>query len=380
MEPAHLALDNLTIRYQRADLPAIEDLSLEAHPGELLALLGPSGSGKSTTLRCIAGFLDPECGDVRLDGRSILALPPERRNAAFVFQQPTLFPHLSVAENVAFGLRMRGVGKAERMRRVEAALAAVQLADLGTRRPHQISGGQRQRVALARALITQPRLLLLDEPFSALDPELRDEMRALVRELQRGQAVTAVLVTHDQQEASMLADRIALLIEGRLQQIGPPDVFYRRPANLAVARFFGAQNFLAGTLDRDERTAFTSLGSLMLHHNSVAPGPVTLVIRPERVRLSPPDATPNGIAGRVQTHQFLGALHRYVVACARSGDMSSASAALNRTKITSNPEPVYLTVLTTDANYRAGDAVRVILPPEHIWALADHGDDHLADQ
>lgn len=345
--PTHLSLSNLTIAYGRADEPVVADVTLEAQPGELVALLGPSGSGKSTSLRCIAGFIEPQRGDVLLDDRSILGVAPERRETALVFQQPTLFPHLSVGDNVAFGLRMRGVERTERWQQAEHMLAAVQLEGFACRRPHQLSGGQRQRVALARALVTRPKVLLLDEPFAALDPELREEMRTLVCSLQRRQNLTAILVTHDQQEASMIADRIALLIDGRLQQFDAPEMFYRRPANLAVARFFGAQNFLPGTLAADKQTVATPLGPLTLQHNGVSPGPVTVVIRPEQVRLAGGDAA--GLQGCVREHQFLGALHRYAVAVG----------------------PVLLTVLTTVARFRIGDDVKVTLPAEHLWALPE---------
>lgn len=345
--PTHLSLSNLTISYGRDAEPVVADVTLDAQPGELLALLGPSGSGKSTSLRCIAGFIEPQHGDVLLGDQSLLGVAPERRETALVFQQPTLFPHLSVGENVAFGLRMRGVDRAERWRRAERMLQAVQLEGFAHRRPHQLSGGQRQRVALARALVTRPKVLLLDEPFAALDPELREEMRTLVRSLQREQNLTTVLVTHDQQEASVMADRIALLIDGRLQQLDSPEAFYQRPTNLAVARFFGAQNFLPGTLAGDKQTVDTSLGPLTLRQNTAPPGPVTVVIRPEQVRLD--EHTGAGWHGSVREHQFLGALHRYAVAVG----------------------PVLLMALTTAARFRIGDQVTVTLPPEHLWALPE---------
>lgn len=345
--PTHLSVSNLTIRYHQQAEPVVVDVTLAAQPGELLALLGPSGSGKSTSLRCIAGFIEPEHGSIHLNNQDVTGVAPERRGTALVFQQPTLFPHLSVGDNVAFGLRMRGVDRAERGRQAEHMLEAVQLDGFARRRPHQLSGGQRQRVALARALITQPRVLLLDEPFAALDPELREEMRVLVRGLQRQHNLTTLLVTHDQQEAAVMADRIGLLIEGRLQQLDSPEAFYQRPANLAVARFFGAQNFLTGTLAADKHTVATSLGPLTLRHNGVSPGPVTVVIRPEQVRLGDYDAA--GLHGSVRGHQFLGTLHRYSVAVG----------------------PVVLTALTTAAPFRIGDDVKVILPPEHLWALPE---------
>lgn len=351
MRSAQLALQNLTVRYRSDAPPAVADLSLEAAAGELLALLGPSGSGKSTTLRAIAGFAPVEPGGrIVIDGRSVAEQPPEQREAALVFQQPTLFPHLSVLDNVAFGLLMRCVERRAREQDAIRMLDAVQLTGYGRRRPYQLSGGQQQRVALARALVTQPRVLLLDEPFAALDPELRDEMRALVRGLQREHQLTTLLVTHDQQEASLMADRIALIIDGQLQQLGSPEEFYARPASLAVARFFGAQNFLEGTLDSDGRTVASAIGLLTIAQTAAAPGPVMVVVRPEHVALQPAGSgtlPPGVFAGTVRERQFLGTLYQHAVAVG----------------------PQQIVALGTAPLAAPGDAVWLHLPPERLWAL-----------
>jgi ABC-type Fe3+/spermidine/putrescine transport system ATPase subunit len=234
---ASLQLDAVTAGYGRTVV--LDRLSLDVAAGEFVSLLGPSGCGKTTALKVVAGLLAPTSGEVRIDGRPATGVPAERRGAAMVFQKPLLFPYLTVAENVAFGLKMRRVARDETGRRVEEALGLVQLAGFGTRRPRELSGGQEQRVALARALVTEPRVLLLDEPFSALDENLRVEMRSLVRRLQRRLRITTVCVTHDQREAAALADRIALVLDGRLRQVGPPRDFYTAPAAADVARFFG---------------------------------------------------------------------------------------------------------------------------------------------
>ncbi|MDP8974279.1 MAG: ABC transporter ATP-binding protein, partial [Actinomycetota bacterium] len=233
-EPAvstRLRLEDLSHRYPRTGEPALSGLSLAVEPGELVAFLGPSGCGKTTALKVIAGLLRPTSGDVLVDGRSVLDVPPEKRGAAMVFQKPLLFPHMSVEANVGFGLRMRNFSRGQIGRRVEAALRQVRMEGFADRRPGELSGGQQQRVALARALVTEPRLLLLDEPLSALDANLREEMRGLVKEMQREGGYTTVFVTHDQEEAVVLADRIAFLFEGRLQMYDKPQAFYDRPAS-----------------------------------------------------------------------------------------------------------------------------------------------------
>jgi ABC-type Fe3+/spermidine/putrescine transport system ATPase subunit len=217
----------------------LRDLSLAVDPGSLTALVGPSGCGKTTVLKVIAGLLAPAAGDVWFGTERMTSTVVEKRDIAMVFQKPLLFPHMSVAENVAFGLAMRGWPPARRRAAADDALRMVQLDGFADRRPRELSGGQEQRVTLARALVTQPRVLLLDEPLSALDENLRTEMRALVRELQRRLAITTIFVTHDQREACEIGDRVAILLDGRIAQAGPPRVFFTDPANEAVARFFG---------------------------------------------------------------------------------------------------------------------------------------------
>jgi len=242
-----LKLESLTKRFD-GGVVAVEDLSLEIERGEFLTLLGPSGCGKTTTLRMIAGFETPTAGRILLDDRDVTALAPQRRGFGMVFQNYALFPHLDVFENVAFGLKTRGVPKAEVRRRVEEALALVDLAGYGKRRVQELSGGQQQRVALARALAPEPPVLLLDEPLSNLDAALRERTRVELRALLERIGITAIFVTHDQEEAFALSDRIALMQGGRLQQVGTPEELYARPANPFVASFLGRANFLDATV------------------------------------------------------------------------------------------------------------------------------------
>ena len=277
-----LILRKLTREYTPG-VAAVRDLNITVNDGELMVLLGPSGCGKTTTLRMVAGLVQPTSGDVLFDGQSVLGLPPEKRGAVMVFQEHALFPFMNVGDNVAYGLKMRGVSRPDIRRRVAQALTAVQLAGSEERWPEQLSGGQKQRVALARALVVRPRLLLLDEPLSNLDRGLREELRQMVRNLQRESGISTLFVTHDQAEAVTIADRIAVMMNGSLRQVGRPSDFYEKPAGVDVARFFGAENFLPGVKQGSQ--AKTAIGVLEIPDSPLADGPVLLTVRPEAVEL-----------------------------------------------------------------------------------------------
>ena len=276
MSGAVVALTGVSKHF--GDTVAVTGLDVVVPAGSFTALLGPSGCGKSTTLAMLAGLLRPDTGDITVDGRSVVDVPAERSGAGLVFQKPLLFPHLTVEQNVAFGLRMRRTGRADTRRRVDSMLERMRLGGLGGRRVGELSGGQEQRVALARALVLEPAVLLLDEPFSQLDAALRAEMRALVKDLHTETGTTTVFVTHDQAEAVEIADTILLMLGGRAAGYGPPEMFYTAPPSLAAARFFGAGNEIPGTV-RGGR--FTAHG-LDLHRPCDLPdGPAVLVVRAE---------------------------------------------------------------------------------------------------
>ena len=287
-----LEVENLRKSYSHSEAAAVHRVSLSLGEGELLALLGPSGCGKTTTLRMIGGFEHPDEGRVLFEGVDITALTPEARGIGFVFQDYALFPHLSVTDNVKFGLRK--LPRAQAQARVDDMLRLVGLEDLGKRRPHQLSGGQQQRVALARALAVAPKLILLDEPFSNLDAKMRVETRQEVRKLLKSTGSAGILVTHDQEEALALADRIAVMDKGRVVQVGTPDEIYRNPVSEFVANFIGRSNIVQGTADgMNVQTAF---GNLPM--SRAANGAVQLAVRPEQIMLEPDPASAASIVGR----------------------------------------------------------------------------------
>jgi len=297
---------------------AVNDVTLEIARGSIFSLLGPSGCGKTTTLRLIAGFEQPSAGEVYIRGKRVTSIAPYRRDFSMVFQSYALFPHLSVAENVAFGLRMRRVPRGERATAVAGALDLVKLAALADRYPRQLSGGQQQRVALARAIVIKPAVLLLDEPLGALDKMLREEMQVELRGLQQRLGITAVFVTHDQEEALTLSDRVAVMRNGAIEQVGAPREIYDRPVNEFVAGFLGASNFLDGTvisLDAGIANVETACGRVSVATALAKIGAkVRVAVRPERVRMNASDG--EGVSARIRDIVYRGSATHYYMTTA----------------------------------------------------------------
>lgn len=298
---------------------AVDALSLTIEPGSMLALLGPSGCGKTTCLRMIAGLVQPTSGEIFIDGKRITGTPVHRRNIGMLFQNYALFPHMTVAENVAFGLEARRLPKAEIASRVSGALQLVQLGGYADRMPAQLSGGQQQRVALARCLVVEPALLLLDEPLGALDKGLRENMQVELRALQQRLGITTIMVTHDQDEALTLADRIAIMRGGRLEQLGSPAEVYQAPASRFVAGFIGVSNFFRGRVDRRDGQAgsVTTDSGIVLTIPDCPPGrdDVTVALRPEAIIIEPAASVdgPNRVVGTVEQVVYRGFIsHTYL--------------------------------------------------------------------
>lgn len=316
--PLSIELRSVTKRY--GDTVVVQEMNLQIRRGEFFSFLGPSGCGKTTTLRMIGGFEQPTSGSLYLDGKAIQGTPPYLRNVNTVFQSYALFPHMSIFDNVAFGLRMKRVSAAEVNSRVQEALATVKLKDMGTRKPGQLSGGQRQRVALARAIVNRPSVLLLDEPLSALDLKLRRAMQIELKELQANLGITFIFVTHDQEEALTISDRIAVMSQGRLEQVGTPTEIYESPATRFVADFIGTTNFLPGkvaSMSDEQLQVQTAWGAL-----SCAPNPrlkvgqdVTVSVRPEKISLgnSLNGTAENRMEGTIHEIIYLGTATHYIV-------------------------------------------------------------------
>lgn len=311
------AIDLRGLRRHYGRVVAVDEISLSIRAGEFMTLLGPSGSGKTTTLNLIAGFEQPDAGSIVVDGVDVSGTPAHRRNLGVVFQNYALFPHLDVGANVAFGLLQRGVSRSERDELVDRALATVDLADMRHRRPAQLSGGQQQRVALARAIAYRPPVLLMDEPLGALDRKLRDSMQLEMRRIHREVGSTVVFVTHDQEEALALSDRIAVFNHGRIEQVGTGEELYEQPSTMFIATFLGESTIFRGTVEIDARGTWLAGTSRFLVAGELAAGRrAGIVVRPERLRLSshaPAEANQNVEKVQVTEEVYLGATRKFTV-------------------------------------------------------------------
>ena len=358
MAKVKVEFDDIALAFGKTEV--LRNISLAIEPGEFFALLGPSGSGKSTLLRVIAGFARPQSGRVLVDGRDISAVPPWRRDIGMVFQNYALWPHMTVQDNVAFGLEERRLPRSEVKRKVAAALDLVGLGDFGARRPSQLSGGQQQRVALARTIAIEPKVLLLDEPLSNLDAKLRVHMRVELLALQRKLGVTTIFVTHDQEEALSISDRVAVLDAGVIQQVGTPIDLFDRPANRFIANFVGTINLYAGTLKTGAGALlFESelLGTIALHGVPVAvTGDAEIAFRPHVVTLVAAGAPADGgliwLEGCVAEREFLGEFIRYTVRAGKADIVADQAH------------------YTGARSFTPGEAVKLGIQPQQIRVLA----------
>jgi putative spermidine/putrescine transport system ATP-binding protein len=340
-----LSLDKISFAYPGAGA-GVRDVSLDIQDGELLAVIGPSGCGKSTILKLIAGFLVPQRGVIRIGGADVSAVPPRQRDLGIVFQSYALFPHMSIADNIGYPLKLRGISAAEAGPRIREALEMVGLAHLADRPPRSLSGGQQQRVALARALVFRPRALLLDEPLSALDATMRSEMRDEILRLQRFYGIATLHITHDQEEALSMANRVAVMREGRLLQVDTPQALYARPVSRAVAAFVGHANLFEGEVLAENRVR-TPMGDLACADHAFAPGAaVSVLVRPEAIRPVMAADGINRFAGSVTRDRFLGSLRRF--------DFTLSGGAK----------------LMVEVDHRVASPPAVELPPEAVLVIA----------
>ena len=363
MSVGQITLTSVTKRF--GDTVAVDDVSLQIESGEFFSLLGPSGCGKTTTLRIIGGFVYPTTGDVFINGELMAEMPPYRRPVNTVFQNYALFPHKTVAQNIAFGLQMKKATKAEISDAVERALDLIQLPSYDDRKPSELSGGERQRVALARALINEPTILLLDEPLSALDLKLRKQMQSELKALQRKVGITFVYVTHDQGEALALSDRIAVMNHGKILQVGTPSEIYDVPQSRFVADFIGTSNFLEGTLISKNEIKLPTKPPLKIvstpKDNVPLNTPVTVAVRPERIdlRMSPTSDAGNLLRGVIQDEIYLGTTLQYTV-------------------LTNYPTPLIVhqqnTGMKNGHRFRRGDTVYLQWTPENAVVLKANED------
>ena len=334
-----LRLNNLTIRY--GGTTVVRNFNLKVLDGEMVSLLGPSGAGKTTVLKAVAGLIHPHEGDILIDGHLVTDLPPEKRNAVMVFQKSLLFPFMNVAQNIAFGLRMQSRRPDEEIqKKIREIMQLTQLTGLEKRKIHELSGGQQQRVSLARALVLKPAILLLDEPLSNLDANLRQQMRELIQDIQTETRITTLFVTHDQAEALVLSHRVGLLLDGCLRQVGEPRMLFHQPADPEVARFFGGCNFIQGRIKNGHfHSEFATVPTTLKNGNGYS---VTATIRPEDVIIS--SNSNYDLQGEIQKANFEGSTTRIWVHCKGSR----------------------FVVLTPDADFSPGQQVGLLLPPDKI--------------
>ncbi|NUK22634.1 ABC transporter ATP-binding protein [Streptomyces lunaelactis] len=347
-------LDGISKSY--GDSYAVHDLTLDIAPGEFFSLLGPSGCGKTTSLRMIGGFTDPTDGVILLGGEDVTGLPPNKRNVNTVFQSYALFDHLSVADNVAFGLKRKGVARAEIRERVATMLDQVQLGNLAERKPHTLSGGQRQRVALARALVNRPQVLLLDEPLAALDLKLRRQMQVELKQIQREVGITFVFVTHDQDEALTMSDRMAVMNDGHVEQCGTPEDVYERPASSFVASFMGTSNLVAGTYRAGEVVMDQGPALPVGPRTGITDGSrVSLAIRPEKIWLT--DLAPGmaRVSGVVRETVYSGPTTTYLIELAPGVTVSVLEQNTDRSRM--------------EDRWSGGESVEIGWQPEHCLVL-----------